>query len=102
MQREHAQRSDHSGHSKEDADVAASLRCGPPHFNKTLWRIIDALRFDFLLYVPAAAAESISDGDVGLRTAPTPSSIPPPLPPHVQRMPELLSLGRDWVRTDAA
>ena len=98
IEREHAQRPDHPGQTGSEANVAGNLCCGPPHFSKTLWLIVDALRFDFVLHESAAAADGGYDGNVSSRAAPAPPSKPPPPPPHVQRMPELLSLSRDWVR----
>ena len=81
------------------AEALAGGCCGPPHFNKTLWLIIDALRFDFVLHEPSAAGLDILQGDAALGLDPPPPQGPPPLPPHVQQMPELLSLATDWVRT---
>ncbi len=84
---------------QEAAEAVQDSCCGPPHFNKTLWLIIDALRFDFVLHEPSAADVVIHQSDAALGLDPPPPHGPPPLPPHVQRMPELLSLARDWVRT---
>ena len=81
------------------ADAVDGGCCCEPHFNKTLWLIIDALRFDFVLHEPSAAGLDIRQGDAALGLDPPPPREPPPLPPHVQRMPELLSLATDWVRT---
>ena len=83
------------------ADVTGGFCCAKPHFNKTLWLIIDALRFDFVLHEPLSATEGTPDGKTGLPISSNPSSSAPPRPPHVQKMPELLSLGRDWVRAHA-
>ena len=100
--RPHAQQSQDPGDQRAADAATNGLRCGPPHFNKTLWLIVDALRFDFVLHELPAAADRVRDGDAASRSAAAPLSAPPRLAPHVQKMPELLSLGRDWVRTDVA
>ena len=85
--------------NQAEAGTVTSGCCGQPQYSKTLWLIIDALRFDFVLHEPAALGLSSEQGDAALGMDPPPPHDPPPLPPHVQRMPELLSLARDWVRT---
>ena len=85
--------------NQAEGEAGVGSCCGAPHFNKTLWLIIDALRFDFVLCDPSAAGLDIQHGNDVFERDPPPPHGPPPLSPHVQRMRELLSLARDWVRT---